>query len=158
MASKQKKDPTTEPAAPEQTAAPVAAPTPPTDEGKTQELTPTLENAPAEPIQHIEAVSAEIQNAEGVIVGDTVHYVMPNGKHRPAIVVEVWKQLAGIHEGLPIEGGIVNLQVFTDSSNDQDMSQSSGFNERVASGLLWATSVRHSPEHIPGTWHWIEVG
>jgi hypothetical protein len=154
MASK-KKDLTT--ATSEQTTA-AAMPTSPADEGKTPELAPTPDNAPAESFQFVEATSAEIQVAEGVVIGDDVHYVMPNGKHRPAKVVEVWKQLNGAHEGLPIEGGIVNLQVFTDSSNDQDPTQSSGFNERVATGLLWATSVRHSAEHLPGTWHWIELG
>jgi hypothetical protein len=125
---------------------------------QTQKLTSAPDNTYAELVQVSEAVSAQTQIAEGVIVGDTVRYVMPNGKHRPAVVVEVWSQLTGVHEGLPIEGGLCNLQVFTDSSNDQDETQSSGYNERVASGLLWATSVRYSEDHVPGTWHWIEVG
>ena len=94
--------------------------------------------------------------AAAVYEGALVHYVMTNGDHRPAIVVRVWRNLSGAHEGLPVLEGLVNLQVFTDGGNDQNPAYSSGLNERVSSGLLWATSVRYSDQHEAGTWHWME--
>lgn len=47
------------------------------------------------------------KNMDGLIEGRTVHFVMPDGKHTPAIIVKVWNQ----------ESGMSNLQVFTDGSN-----------------------------------------
>ena len=82
-----------------------------------------------------------------VSVGRIVHYVLPNGRnpgeHRPAIVVNVW--------GTPTPDytPAVQLQVFTDSTND--FVEGPGSN-----GLLWATSVSHDEEHRIGTWHWPE--
>ncbi len=70
---------------------------------------------------------------DGLTEGRIVHYVMPNGKHRPAVVVEVW-------DGK----GAVNLQVFTDSMNDG------------APNVQWQTSVPFSESPEAGTWHWIE--
>jgi hypothetical protein len=69
-------------------------------------------------------------------VGRIVHFVMPDGRHRPAIVVEEFG------------GGTVNLQVFTDGAND-------GHGE----GMLWKTSVGQDDETTrPGSWHWPERG
>jgi hypothetical protein len=78
---------------------------------------------------------------DGLFEGRIVHYVMPNGDHRPAIVVRVWRGPCGE------ESGCSNLQVFTDGRNDGP-----GFE----SGVHWATSVAYSDEPKPGTWHWPE--
>lgn len=76
-------------------------------------------------------------------IGRVVHFVMPDGQHRPAFVVRVWD-----HE-------LVNLQVFTDGYND---SPPSGVN------IAWETSVPHVEEAAGTddrtffrTWHWPEV-
>lgn len=89
---------------------------------------------------------------DGLAVGRIVHYVMPNGQHRPAVVVRVWGE-----EMCPA-GETVQLQVFTDGSNDAN---APGGHPQFASGLYWATSVKHS-EPVAGvgtgahTWHWPE--
>lgn len=123
-------------------------------EGETvpAEETPTEAEFAASP----EATQELPSLLEGLTEGRIVHYVMTNGDHRPAIVVRVWRSLGGAHEGLPVLEGLVNLQVFTDGANDQNPAYSSGLNERVSSGLLWATSVRYSDQHETGSWHWIE--
>lgn len=74
---------------------------------------------------------------EGLTEGRIVHFVLENGEHRPAIVVKVWDKSTGY----------VNLQVFTDGSND---------GEQYASGQYWATSIFPNEDHAPRTWHWIE--
>ncbi len=79
---------------------------------------------------------------EGLTEGRIVHYVLPSGSHRPAIVVNAWKHVVEYRES-----GRVNLQVFTDFKND---------GEDYASGQYWATSVPYSETPEPGTWHWIE--
>lgn len=85
---------------------------------------------------------------DGLTVGRIVHYVLPTGRsageHRPAMVVRTW--------GTPTADytPAVQLQVFTDSTNDFEHNQSG------ANGLLWATSVSYSAESHPGTWHWPE--
>jgi len=89
---------------------------------------------------------------EGLIEGRIVHYVMPNGEHRPAIVVNVW-DVTGVCDGY------INLQVFTDFGNDA-MNVPSNEPEtkaQVNAGRLWATSVCFDDdEKLPGTWHWVE--
>lgn len=72
---------------------------------------------------------------DGLIEGRMVHYVMPNGEHRPAVVTRVWSE------------GCCNLTVFPDLTND---------GQAYATGLKWATSVGFSEEKSPNTWHWIE--
>ena len=73
-------------------------------------------------------------------VGRIVHYVLSDGRsageHRPGIIVRVWE-----------DGHGVQLQVFTDGSND---------GPQFASGLYWATSVEYDDGGRPGTWHWPE--
>lgn len=72
---------------------------------------------------------------DGLTEGRIVHFVLPNGEHRPAIIVRVWSK----------ETGCVNLQVFTDSTND-------GLDP-----VEWRTSVSPSQDgKEPYTWHWIE--
>ncbi len=88
-------------------------------------------------------------------VGDIVHYIYRGtlhtegdgcyakveGEHRPAIVVRKW--------GNQVENRI-QLQVFTDGTNDFPMGQ------HGATGLFHASSVAYSAEHEHGTWHWPE--
>ena len=93
---------------------------------------------------------------DGLTEGRIVHYVMPNGQHRPAIVVQVWDYTG--------PSGTSNLQVFTDGPNDKPFTPAEkqknidfGIDsEQVAHGHLWRTSIMYSEEHTPGTWHWIE--
>lgn len=66
-------------------------------------------------------------------IGRIVHYILDDGQHRPAIIVRVW------------EDGRVQLQVFTDGSND---------GAPFASGIVWRTSVHEGTES--GSWHWPE--
>lgn len=76
---------------------------------------------------------------DGLTEGRIVHYVLPSGRskgeHRPAIVVQVWRE----HEA-----GLVNLQVFTDFTND------------ALAAVWWCTSVHFDADKAIGTWHWIE--
>ena len=88
-----------------------------------------------------------------LIEGTTVHYVMPNGQFRPAIIVKVWNN-----------NGLCNLQVFSDGSNDlpytaQEKEQFSNYGlvaEEVRHGHFWKTSISYSPVKVePNTWHYI---
>lgn len=94
---------------------------------------------------------------EGLTAGRIVHYVMPDGNHRPAIVVQVWDHDAN-------GPGLMNCQVLTDGTNDvpwgaaevkawKDMNIDP---EDCHRGLLWRTSISYSEEPKPHTWHWIE--
>jgi len=97
---------------------------------------------------------------DGLTEGRIVHYVMPNGEHRPAIVIRVWRT----PDGDSPESGMSNLQLFTDDSNDSGWTQkerqdlvNGGFNpDEVLHGHVWKTSVLHSEGKEPHTWHWIE--
>lgn len=88
---------------------------------------------------------------DGLTEGRIVHYVLPNGEHRPAMVVRVWNKSAGT----------VNLQVFTDSDNDiaafaADSGVAQTYKEEIRRGIVWKTSVGYSEKDISGTWHWVE--
>lgn len=90
---------------------------------------------------------------DGLTEGRIVHFVMPNGEHRPAIVVKVWSK----------ESGVSNLQVFTDGHNDARFGEippeqwGTDSIRQVESGLWWRTSVLFDDqEKKPGTYHWIE--
>jgi len=83
---------------------------------------------------------------EGLTEGRIAHFVMPNGQHRCAIIVKVWSKA----------GGVVNMTVFTDWSNDIMGNESESFNNAISSGILWRTSVQYSEAHEPNTWHWVE--
>jgi hypothetical protein len=90
---------------------------------------------------------------DGLIEGRKVHYVMPNGQHRPATIVKVWG-----------ETGCSNLQVQTDGSNDAGYTQADvdrlkafGISpDEVRHGHIWVTNIQYSDEMKQGTWHWIE--
>jgi hypothetical protein len=91
---------------------------------------------------------------DGLIEGRIVHFVLPNGEHRPAMIVKNWNE----------QSGCSNLTVFTDWTNDAGYSESDrealinlGMNpDKVASGMVWMTSRSYSEKMEPGTWHWIE--
>ncbi len=78
---------------------------------------------------------------QGLTEGRIVHFVMPNGEHRPAIVVRVWRDLQDRYPGY------CDLQVFTDGTND---------GPENAAGIRWETSIQFSKEPQPRTWHWPE--
>ena len=83
---------------------------------------------------------------EGLTEGRIVHYVMPSGEHRPAIVVRVWN--------IATSPGMVNLVVFTDGWNDIKPSERS---DTILTCTLWESSVSFDDSAIAnGTWHWIE--
>jgi hypothetical protein len=80
---------------------------------------------------------------DGLTEGRIVHFVMPDGQHRPAIVVKVWRP--GMEDITPTTVGMVNLTVFVDLYDD------------AKSGpLQMETSVIHSENREVRTWHWIE--
>lgn len=85
-------------------------------------------------------------NMDGLTEGRIVHFVMHEGnsigQHRPAIVVNAWREISTYQNE-----GRVNLHVFTDFGND---------GKQYESGAYWATSVPFSEEPKPYTWHWIE--
>lgn len=89
---------------------------------------------------------------DGLIEGRIVHYVMPNGEHRPAIVVRVWR-VRDSEGPEPItkapENGCCQLQVFLDSDGEHDWNDG-------PNNILWGSSVLYSENQEPRTWHWIE--
>lgn len=85
---------------------------------------------------------------DGLTEGRLVHYVMPDGQHRPAMVVKVWNK----------QDGYINLQVFTDGSNDTMIPDEwENSKPAIASGIWWRTSILpDETDKAIGTWHWIE--
>jgi hypothetical protein len=76
---------------------------------------------------------------------------MPDGQHRPAVVVRVWRD----HQEQ--EPGYSNLQVFADCGNDCSEVNKKWFPDAdIRGGRLWATSIKHDENCVPGTWHWPE--
>ena len=73
----------------------------------------------------------------GLTEGRIVHIVLPNGQHRPAIIVNV----------LDHGTGLANLQVLMDGPND---------GHAPNDGVQWQDFIYFSEEATPGTWHWIE--
>lgn len=89
---------------------------------------------------------------DGLTEGRIVHFVIKDDVHRPAIVVNNWKNDNQCE-------GYINLTVFTDGSNDLwhfDGPRDEKRDDEVRRGLWWVTSVCHSETKEPGTWHWIE--
>lgn len=94
-------------------------------------------------------VENETKEIKGLTEGRMVHYVLPDwhvkmqsvGEHRPAVVVKVWDNHA--------DNGCVNLQVFMDGDGGD-------YNDGT-DNVMWATSILHSDEKEPGTWHFIEA-
>jgi len=82
---------------------------------------------------------------KNLIEGQIVHYVLEDGQHRPAIVVQVWSP-----ETAPsYPDGTVNLQVLLDGENDRGAIRAG-----EQRGMAWQTSVHYSKDREPGTWHW----
>ncbi len=79
-------------------------------------------------------------------IGRIVHYVLTGGysegQHRPAIIVRYWESESPLQR--------VQLQVFTDASNDYMIGIPG------STGMFWATSIPYSETAEPGTWHWPE--
>lgn len=74
-------------------------------------------------------------------IGRIVHYVLPAGQHRPAIIVHVWSPGHFM--------GTSQLQVFCDGDGG-------AYNDGLPN-VVWRTSVVHDEEtKAPGTWHWPE--
>jgi hypothetical protein len=90
-----------------------------------------------------------------LVEGRIVHYVLPNGEHRPGIVVRVWP--GEFPHNTEDQTG-VNLQVFLDGTNDNKIYNGLSFpaKEDQLKGNMWRTSVSYSSVPTPGTWHWIE--
>lgn len=74
-------------------------------------------------------------------VGRIVHFHLSDGEVRPAIIVRVWSDTC------------VQLQVFTDGYNDNDVLRSM---QRIGSGdapnVLWATSSEHGTDAHQWSW------
>lgn len=106
-----------------------------------------------------EDVAAELAaQFPGLTEARVVHYVLPDGQHRPALVVRVWRQ-----DHLPGKPptGLVQVQVFLDGTNDlatvADLVGPEAAPQNCVRGMMWVTSVHHDPEgRIRGTWHWPE--
>jgi hypothetical protein len=101
-------------------------------------------------------------------MGRIVHYVMPNGQHRPAMVVEDWPQV----EAYQAEQR-VNLLVFLDGENDRQCLVRVELGEpetcvvpnaegiqcwlgNIRGWQLWTTSVAFDADGKQNTWHWPE--
>lgn len=111
----------------------------PMSEGQAAPVSGAVEKE-AEPVQE-QKVQAEIP---GLGEGRIVHYVLQSGSHRPAIIVRNWHT----------PGGSCNLQVFLDGMNDRGIEFVAA--EEADHGLKWCTSILHSSDRLPGTWHWPE--
>lgn len=98
---------------------------------------------------------AYVARVPGLTEGRIVHYVLPDGSHRPAVVVKDWKE----------HSGSCNLQVLLDGSNDRLPGHENNCTEQEAErGIAWRTSVPYyGTSDSPGappcpshTWHWPE--
>lgn len=100
----------------------------------------------AAPIEVPIKMAQNTSGAQKPSIGRIVHFVLdggPNkGQHRPAMIVRIWDANPTIHS-------LVQLQVFTDGSNDGEL---------YRSGLYWATSVHYADpsENKIYSWHWPE--
>ena len=90
-------------------------------------------------------------------IGRIVHFVLPNGEHRPAIVVRVWPD-EFLHNQQDTTG--LNLQVFLDGTNDNEAYAGLFLPAKIDTlhGTMWYTSAQYDPSGIQtGTWHWPET-
>jgi len=90
--------------------------------------------------KHLNSLLKE-ESMEGLVEGRMVHFVMPDGEHRAAVVVRVWRPQ------IPERPGYCNLSVFTDCGNDGPGNET---------GFRRETSIIYSEAKEPNTWHWIE--
>jgi hypothetical protein len=77
---------------------------------------------------------------DGLTEGRIVHFVMPDGQHRAAIVVNAFQ---GQEDAKPPVDGMCNLMVFLDRMDH-------GF------PFQFELSCPHSQDKEPGTWHKFE--
>lgn len=92
-------------------------------------------------------------------VGRIVHFVLPNGEHRAAIIARVWDVSPNLDPS-------VQLQVFTDGTNDAGVIPECNppaygtpeYGLFVAPGTVWRTSVHFAKAELnqPYSWHWPE--
>lgn len=94
-----------------------------------------------ESCKHLTSLLKKEESMEGLTEGRMVHFVMPDGEHRAAVISRVWRPQT------PECPGYSNLTVFTDWGNDGPENKT---------GLRWETSVCYSEAKEPRTWHWIE--
>ncbi len=94
-----------------------------------------------ESCKHLTSLLKKEESMEGLTEGRMVHFVMPDGEHRAAIVVRVWRPQR------PEQPGYCNLTVFPDGGNDGPCNET---------GLRRECSVLYSEAKEPRTWHWIE--
>ena len=76
-------------------------------------------------------------------IGRIVHVVLPDGQHRPAIIVRVNN-----------DAGSVNVRVFYDGSNDHRAREADG---RFHSDWVTSISPDYGEHPQPATWHRLEL-
>ncbi len=88
-------------------------------------------------------------------IGRAVHYVLANGQHRAATVVNAWPDSA--------QSTICNLTVHLDGMNDFTPGLHMADPELIPPGAYTAGGVLHvgsahqdEDTKAPGTWHWPE--
>ena len=93
-------------------------------------------------------------------LGRIVHFVLPNGEHRPAIVVRVWPEE---FPNNPDDHMGLNLQVFLDGTNDDAAYAGLPLPAKIDTlhGTMWYTSAQYAFPNPDGslasnTWHWPE--
>ena len=82
---------------------------------------------------------------DNLIEGRIVHFVLPGGAHRAAIVFYVHRLLQGDQSSKPLSSGVCNLLVLCDPATD---GKSDIFQVEI--------KAIFSSDKEPGTWHWIE--
>lgn len=84
-------------------------------------------------------------------IGRIVHYVLPNGQHRAAIVVNAW---SGSYQPQ-----MCNLTVHLDQLNDtigNDELAAFGARNGGYGTLIVGSAKQDEDTQAPGTWHWPE--
>lgn len=104
-------------------------------------------------------------------IGRIVHFVLANGQHRAATVVNCWPSAD------PTQASTANLTVHLDGCNDLQTARSNGdsFGDAAvlpgmckpelipqgaaalyAGSLVVGSASQDEETHAPGTWHWPE--
>ncbi|MVN88625.1 hypothetical protein GO986_17965 [Deinococcus sp. HMF7620] len=105
------------------------------------------------------ATTASLQRPS---IGRQVHYVLADGQHRAATVVNAWPTSA--------QNTICNLTVYLDGCNDLNCADASqpasgkchpflvppGANNRIPGVLTVGSAHQDEDTRAPGTWHWPE--
>lgn len=93
----------------------------------------------------------------GLAVGRIVHFVMPDGEHRAAIVTKVWHSVS---EELQRQG-YCNVTVYPDGANDEANIRRLFNIGHESVPVVYRTAIPMSSvvfddSHKPGTIHWPE--